>query len=47
MKYRKIKEMGLNPERVQQLITDIEKQRKEVALEYHKLQQDHEVSNNE
>ena len=47
MKYWKIKEMGLNLERVQQPVTDIEKQNKEVALEYHKLQQEHEVSNNE
>ena len=47
MKYREIKGMGLNPERVRQLINGIEEQTKETEMEYHKLQMNHEVLNNE
>jgi hypothetical protein len=47
MKYQKIKELGLNPERVHELVNGIEKQRNEVEMEYHKLQMNHEVMNND
>ena len=47
MKYRKIKEMRLNPERVCQLVKGIDSQTKEAEKEYHELQMNHEVTNNE
>ncbi len=45
--HQKAKGMGINPERVRELVNGIEAQLKEFKDEYHKLQANHEVSNNE
>lgn len=45
--HQKAKELRINPERVRELVNGIEAQLKEFEDEYHKLQINHEVLNNE
>lgn len=45
--HQKVKGLHISPERVRELVNGIEAQLKEFEDEYHKLQINHEVSNNE
>jgi hypothetical protein len=47
MNHQKIIKIGISPERVRQLVNELEEQTKEFQMEYHKLQVGHEVLNNE